>query len=374
MVTCVRAGGSITGEHGVGLDKSVYLPLIFSDEDMDAMLRVRAAFDPSGLCNPGKIIPLPRGCGEARAVANTSAVSLGEGQGEGLAHHNFVPHPSPLPEGEGANTAHSVTTGSDRRVSRLSQPKTITNARLADRLNEGRIANEFKRIVGPANVHKVIDTEIAERFEFGSQNDRALLITPANADEISELLEVAAREALAVIPAGSSFSLDLGNPLARVDVILSSRRMTKLIRHEPADLIATAEAGMTLRDFQSHLREKGQWLPIDSIDAHATLGGVVATGLSGPQQLGYGPLRSFIIGMRAVLSDGALIKSGGQVVKNVAGYDLCKLFTGSFGTLGVMTEITFKLRPLPAETRTILVHVRADEPAQEQLTFAVREA
>ena len=72
METCVRAGGSITGEHGVGLDKSVYLPLIFSEDDMDAMLAVRAAFDPSGLCNPGKIIPLPRGCGEARAVATQS--------------------------------------------------------------------------------------------------------------------------------------------------------------------------------------------------------------------------------------------------------------------------------------------------------------
>src|SRR6185369_17422775 len=72
METCVRAGGSITGEHGVGLDKSSYLPLIFSDDDMDLMLRVRAAFDPSGLCNPGKIIPMPRGCGEARAVATHS--------------------------------------------------------------------------------------------------------------------------------------------------------------------------------------------------------------------------------------------------------------------------------------------------------------
>src|SRR5947208_9185085 len=74
MEVCVRAGGSITGEHGVGLDKSSYLPLIFSEDDMEAMLRVRAAFDPSGLCNPGKIIPLPRGCGEARAVATESVM------------------------------------------------------------------------------------------------------------------------------------------------------------------------------------------------------------------------------------------------------------------------------------------------------------
>src|SRR5436305_14965693 len=99
METCVRAGGSITGEHGVGLDKSSYLPLIFSEDDMDAMLRVRAAFDPSGLCNPGKIIPMPRGCGEARAVATKSffPLPLGEAQGEGLAPRNSLPHPNPLP-------------------------------------------------------------------------------------------------------------------------------------------------------------------------------------------------------------------------------------------------------------------------------------
>jgi FAD/FMN-containing dehydrogenase len=89
-------------------------------------------------------------------------------------------------------------------------------------------------------------------------------------------------------------------------------------------------------------------------DGTATLGGIVATGLSGPLTAGYGALRSFVIGLRAVLANGRSLKAGGQVVKNVAGYDLCKLFTGSCGTLGVITEITFKLRPLPAENRTIV--------------------
>src|SRR6266404_3128337 len=112
MEACVRAGGSITGEHGVGLDKSGYLPLIFSDDDMDAMLRVRAAFDPSGLCNPGKIIPLPKGCGEARAVATQSPtnLSLSNIEGEGFARRNFVPHPNPLSKAEGVLKA---TNGSD---------------------------------------------------------------------------------------------------------------------------------------------------------------------------------------------------------------------------------------------------------------------
>src|SRR5207245_9139422 len=96
-------------------------------------------------------------------------------------------------------------------------------------------------------------------------------------------------------------------------------------------------------------------LPIDPPDdGHATLGGVVATGLGGPQAFGYGLPRSFVIGMRVVLADGRLIKAGGNVVKNVAGYDLCKLFCGSYGTLGLITQLTFRLRPLPLESIAII--------------------
>src|SRR6185503_3389332 len=123
----------------------------------------------------------------------------------------------------------------------------------------------------------------------------------------------------------------------------------------PADLVASAGAGLSLTEFQKHLAEAGQWLPIDPPDdGRATLGGIVATGLAGAHSFGFGTPRSFVIGMRVVLADGRLIKAGGNVVKNVAGYDLCKLFTGSYGTLGLITEVTFKLRPLPAEARTVV--------------------
>ncbi|HEX7721419.1 MAG TPA: FAD-linked oxidase C-terminal domain-containing protein [Pyrinomonadaceae bacterium] len=341
MEACVRAGGSITGEHGVGLDKSGYLPLIFSDDDMDAMLRVRAAFDPSGLCNPGKIIPLPRGCGEARAVATASVsesvspLPLGEGQGEGLARRNFVPHPNPLPKGEGALRA---TNGGG----------------VAGRIEEARVANEFKRLIGGGNVTKLSETSFADAYQ-SKISERALVVSPATAGEAADVVTLAARERFAVIPAGAANFIDAGNILRRSNLILTTRRMTKMIRHEPADLVATAEAGLTLSEFQNHLKEKGQWLPIDPPDdGTATLGGVVATGLSGPQLMGYGAPRSFVIGLRAILADGRIIKAGGSVVKNVAGYDLCKLFTGSYGTLGLITEVTFKLRPLSAETRTIV--------------------
>src|SRR5205807_4035761 len=153
MEACVRAGGSITGEHGVGLDKSSYLPLIFSDDDMDAMLSVRAAFDPSGLCNPGKIIPMPRGCGEARAVATQtlSPLPVGEDEGEDLARRNVVPHPNPLPKGEGVKRATT-----DRGVIDLSPDRpTRTNAIVARKLNEARISREISRLVGEPNTRRV---------------------------------------------------------------------------------------------------------------------------------------------------------------------------------------------------------------------------
>jgi FAD/FMN-containing dehydrogenase len=357
METCVRAGGSITGEHGVGLDKSAYLPLIFSEDDMDAMLRVRAAFDPSGLCNPGKIIPMPRGCGEARAVATQSLLGARASRPHerGAASLESVDEQPPERQSLSAHRSGGAATARiDRPAS--SRAKTATSARLAERISEARIANEFKRIVGALNVNRLSETDLAAKFQTNtSETERALSIAPATAGEAREVMELAAREDLAVIPAGSSSWLDVGNPLSRADLILTTRRMTKIIRHEPADLVATAEAGTTLLEFQKQLASAGQWLPVDPPDdGRATLGGVVASGQGGAQSFGYGLPRAFVIGMRVVLADGRSIKAGGNVVKNVAGYDLCKLFTGSYGTLGLITELTFKLRPLPLETRTII--------------------
>jgi len=337
METCVRAGGSITGEHGVGLDKSSYLPLIFSDDDMSAMLQVRAAFDPSGLCNPGKIIPMPRGCGEGRAVAtqSLSPLPLGEGQGEGLARSNFVPHPNPLPKGEGEG------------------PASFRQPLLAARMNETRIARELSRLLGDVGVRRLSDFTL--ELQSSTRAERLIEVAPASAEQAAEVMQFAAREGLAVVPAGVRTFIDAGNLMTRANLILSTRRMNRMIAHEPADLVATAEAGLTFAELQKQLAQNGQWLPVDPPDrGDATLGGIVATGSSGPQVFGYGPLRSFVIGLRVVLADGRQIKAGGRVVKNVAGYDLCKLFTGSFGTLGLITEVTFKLRPLPVETRTIV--------------------
>jgi glycolate oxidase FAD binding subunit len=140
----------------------------------------------------------------------------------------------------------------------------------------------------------------------------------------------------------------LGNIPRRVDIVLQLRALARLIEHDDANLTATAEAGITLAGFQDALAERRQFLTLDAPrPARATLGGIAAANVNGPRRALYGGVRDVVIGMKMVLAGGEMIKSGGKVVKNVAGYDLAKLFIGSLGTLGVITELTFKLAPLP---------------------------
>lgn len=319
MEVCVRAGGSITGEHGVGFDKRELLSLIFSDLDMEAMLRVRAAFDPTGLCNPGKTIPLLRGCGEGRAVA--TAVT-----GDQIVR-------SPMSNVQSLSDDRSSEVKPDSAL-RRNTAEAIPRARSTS----DRIADQVALIAGDKNI----------------SDQPVLTVTPDSVEQVCELMKVATSEGWRVAPAGAATWLDVDG-VAKFDLVVSTRNLNRIIDHEPADLVAFTEAGVTLRNFNLALAQSGQWLPLDPPDdGRATIGGTVATGLGGAQTFGYGPPRRHVIGMKVVLADGSLIKVGGRVVKNVAGYDLCKLFTGSYGTLGVIVEVNFKLRPLPFETTTVL--------------------
>jgi FAD/FMN-containing dehydrogenase len=197
----------------------------------------------------------------------------------------------------------------------------------------------------------------------GEENVSAapLVATPASIAEVCEVMKLAHSEGWTTMPAGAMSWLRHGEALAP-NLIVSTRRLNRLIEHEPADLVAITEAGVTLNDFNAHLSSNRQWLPIDPPDdGSVTIGGVVATGVAGAQQFGYGPPRRHVIGMKVVLADGSLIKAGARVVKNVAGYDLCKLFTGSYGTLGIIVEVNFKLRPLPLATQTVLISGQPEE-------------
>ena len=129
--------------------------------------------------------------------------------------------------------------------------------------------------------------------------------------------------------------------------------VASLVEYSPEDMTVSVEAGMKLRDFQERLRASGQWLPIDPPDENMRIGDLLAFDVSGSRRLGYGTIRDYLIGIRVAMADGTVIKAGGKVVKNVAGYDLCKLFIGARHSLGIIAEGTFKLRPLPEKERFV---------------------
>jgi FAD/FMN-containing dehydrogenase len=134
---------------------------------------------------------------------------------------------------------------------------------------------------------------------------------------------------------------------ARVEAV-HLNNIASLVEHQPEDMTATVEAGMILSTVQDLFRRAGQWLPIDPPESQVTtVGDLLAYNLFGPRRYGYGTIRDYLIGIKVALANGEIIKAGGKVVKNVAGYDLCKLFVGARHTLGIIVEATFKLRPLP---------------------------
>ena len=182
------------------------------------------------------------------------------------------------------------------------------------------------------------------------------VVLPASVREIQEVLSYATDRKLSVIPAGNGTKLGIGNPPDKVDLVLSMSRLDQILEYEPADLTVTVQAGIRLVALQARLAEYGQYLPLDPPYAnHATIGGITATNSSGPSRLRYGAARDLVLGVHTVQSSGTVLKSGGKVVKNVAGYDLNKLYIGSFGTLGLITAVSFKLQPLPETERTALL-------------------
>ena len=168
-------------------------------------------------------------------------------------------------------------------------------------------------------------------------------------EEASETLKAANSQGLAVIPQGSGTMMGLGNLLRRADVLLEVGGLRRVLEHNPENLTVTTECGLSLGELREVLAEKGQFLPLDPPLSSATLGGIISCNASGPKRLIYGVCRDMILGMKVILADGSVINSGGRCVKNVSGLDLCKLFIGSLGTLGVIAEATFKVHPLPEE-------------------------
>ena len=181
-------------------------------------------------------------------------------------------------------------------------------------------------------------------------------VHPQSEHEVAAILCDAYRDNLAVVPRGAGTKSDWGNPPSRADIVLSLANLNQVTEHAWADLTVTAQAGCTIAELQRTVAQHGQRLAVDPLwPEHATVGGVLSANDTGVLRYRYGGLRDLVIGVTLVLADGTLARSGGKVVKNVAGYDLSKLVTGAWGTLGVITSATFRLHPLPRATRTATI-------------------
>jgi glycolate oxidase FAD binding subunit len=214
------------------------------------------------------------------------------------------------------------------------------------------LLDSLRTAVGAA--HVLTGIELSPFVVEGRTPDAAVF--PGTIDEVAAVVRVAAAAGVAILPWGGGTAVAVGEPPPRAGIVLGLRRLARLLEHEPGDLTATVEAGITLAKMQEALRGRGQWLSLDPPDAErATVGGIIAANASGARRHLYGTVRDLLIGVTVVTAEGVVVRGGGKVVKNVAGYDLPKLFVGSWGTLGIVVDATFKLRPVPDDERLLAV-------------------
>lgn len=215
-----------------------------------------------------------------------------------------------------------------------------------------------------AGVDEAVSVGPPEAFALEGKKP-ALVFAPATQEEVGTCLALCDEAGAAVLPWGGGTQMDFGEAPSRYDLALDLRRLNRVVEYEPADLTVTVEAGLRLADLQARLGEHGQWLPLDPpLPADASIGGVLATNASGPARIAHGTARDHVIGMTVALADGRVVRSGGRVVKNVAGYDMAKLHIGAFGSLGVIMQVSFKVAPRPLVEQSLVFEGNADRLAR----------
>jgi glycolate oxidase FAD binding subunit len=228
------------------------------------------------------------------------------------------------------------------------------------------VLRELRTQLGEANV---LTGDAAAPFALGDRPPLAATF-PTTVDGVREVVTLALEHDLSVLSWGGG--TDLLPSLQPASLMVGTQRLNRLIDYQPDDLTVTVEAGMTFAVLTQILAERRQVLPLEPpLPDRATVGGVVAGNTTGPGRCAYGTPRDWVIGIEVVGGEGAVIKGGGRVVKNVAGYDLCKLYTGSRGTLGAIVQVSFKLFPRPEAVGTVLVGVDGAERAEQLLAQVV---
>ena len=211
---------------------------------------------------------------------------------------------------------------------------------------------DLAAIVGPEYIRPASDADMIDGLR------PAKVVAPGTAQEVAKVLQYCSSAGLAVVPRGGGTKLGLGNRPDKADVILSTERLNRVVEHVWGDMTAIVEAGCTIESLQRAIEPHRQRLAIDPLwPEKTTVGGLLATAESGTLRIRYGAVRDLVLGVEVALSDGSVIKAGGKVVKNVAGYDLTKLMIGSLGTLGVITRAAFRLHPIPVDTASYSITV-----------------
>ena len=235
---------------------------------------------------------------------------------------------------------------------------------------QGVYASYFASIVGEENA-----VCLWENIELGQQkriqqaiasgNPPSCIVYPRSQQQLAAVIATAHSNNWRVLPCGNSSKLNWGGLVKGIDVVVSTERINQLIEHAVGDLTITVEAGMKFSDLQALLAKSRQFLALDPTAAElATIGGIVATGDTGSLRQRYGSVRDQLLGITFVRADGQVTKAGGRVVKNVAGYDLMKLLTGSYGTLGFISQLTFRLYPLAEASGTVILTGTAEAVSQ----------
>lgn len=301
LAECVARGGTLTGEHGIGVAKQQSMPVQFGAAELDLLGRVKRTFDPEGRMNPGKIFP-----GEL---------------------------PTPAPAG----------------------PIVRDVGALAERLSVG-------------NAGHVVAAEDLGRYRVGAIHPVAA-VRPASEAEAIEVVRAATAAGVPIVPWGRGTHQAVGRQRATEALVLDLGDLTGVHELDPGNQTVRVGAGTTLAELDGAVRPSSLRFPLDPEEmAEMTVGGLVAVAATGPNRLGFGLPRDLVLGLRAITPWGELVRIGGKTMKDVAGYDLRKLFIGSWGTLGAVVEATLRLYPLPEAASTLVARFPDAAKAGEALS------